>query len=386
MDHDIVIVGGGAIGLAFARALAGLGLRLAVIERQPLAALAAPQYDGREIALSQRSVRILDDLGVWGLLPPGSVAPLASAQVLNGGARRALVLDPLRNRGALGKMVSNQDLRRAIFAAVEGQEGIDWFGETSVERIEIEPACAVLTLGDGRTLRAPLVVAADGRLSATRQMLGIGAEMNALGRSMLVVKVGHEREHGHVATEWFDHGQTVAMLPLQERQSSFVLTLGDRAIRDLCALPPAGLAAELERRSKRRWGRITLLSEPFRYPLITTFAHRFAGPRAALIGDAAVGMHPVTAHGFNLGVQGQRTLARRLALVARRGGDLGDPRALRRYERQHRLLCRPVFDATNHIVSLYTDERPHARLLRGALLGLAARTSLPRTAIGAMLA
>lgn len=386
MDHDIVIVGGGAIGLAFARALAGLGLSLAVVERQPLAALAAPEYDGREIALSQRSVRILDDLGVWGLLSPGSVAPLASAHVLNGGSRRALVLDPLRSRGALGKMVSNQDLRRAIFAAVAGQEGIDWFGETSVERIEIEPACAALTLGDGRTLRTPLVVAADGRLSATRQMLGIGAEMNALGRSMLVVKVAHEREHGHVATEWFDHGQTVAMLPLQERRSSFVLTLGDRAIRELCALPPAALAAELERRSKRRWGRITLLSEPFRYPLITTFAHRFVGPRAALIGDAAVGMHPVTAHGFNLGVQGQRTLARQLALVARRGGDLGDPRALRRYERQHRLLCRPVFDATNDIVSIYTDERPHARLLRGALLGLAARTTLPRTAIGAMLA
>ncbi|ATY34710.1 hypothetical protein CVN68_17530 [Sphingomonas psychrotolerans] len=386
MDYDIAIVGGGPIGLAFARSLAGFGLKLAIIERQPLAALARPDYDGREIALSQRSVRILDDLGVRHLLPPGGVASLAAAHVLNGGAKRALVLDPARRRRELGKMVSNQDLRRALFEGVAGQDGLDWLVERDVEGIAFEPASAALSLNDGRTLRTPLVVAADGRLSQTRQAFGLGAEMNALGRSMLVVKVAHEHDHGQIATEWFDHGQTLALLPLQPRQSSFVLTLGDREIRELCALPPAALAAELERRSKRRWGSITLLSEPFRYPLVTTFAHRFVAPRAALIGDAAVGMHPVTAHGFNLGIQGQATLARQLAESARRGSDLGDLRPLRRYEQRHRLLCRPVFEATNHIVSLYTDERPHARALRGALLGLGARTRLPRTMIGTMLA
>jgi 2-polyprenyl-6-methoxyphenol hydroxylase-like FAD-dependent oxidoreductase len=104
------------------------------------------------------------------------------------------------------------------------------------------------------------------------------------------------------------------------------------------------------------------------YPLVGVYAHRFVGPRHALVGDAAVGMHPVTAHGFNFGLQSQQRLADLVTAAAQRGGDIGEADLLGRYERSHRLATRPLYEATNAIATLYNDSRLPARLLRGAAL------------------
>ena len=121
------------------------------------------------------------------------------------------------------------------------------------------------------------------------------------------------------------------------------------------------------------------------YPLVTTFAERFAVPGAVLMGDAAVGMHPVTAHGFNLGLAGAERLAREVRLALRRGADWSGNAVLGAYDRGHRRACRPLYMATNMIVRLYTDTRRPARAARHAAIRLGRRLPLVRSTVRAML-
>lgn len=384
MDCDIVIVGGGPAGLAFARSLAGSGLDVVLVEQQEAAALAQPAYDGREIALTWRSTAILRDLGIWSMLPAADVAPLRAARVQNGTSSFALAFEP-GDAGQLGWLVSNHRIRAALWAAVAGQPGLRLLTGCRVVEARGGIRGAVVRLASGEAIRARLVVAADSRFSPVRAMLGIGAAINPLGRSMLVCRVDHEQPHGGIATEWFGHGQTVALLPLNGNTASVALTLPTAAIDGLKALDDRALAVELTRRTGGRLGRLTLASTRAAYPLVTAWAHRFAGPGSALIGDAAVGMHPVTAHGFNLGLSGQALLAQQVRRAARRGGNPGAAPGLWHYEAGHRAAAAPLYAATNALVRLYTDERRAARFARTAMLRIGAGMPGVQSTVRAML-
>jgi ubiquinone biosynthesis UbiH/UbiF/VisC/COQ6 family hydroxylase len=386
MDCDVLIVGGGPAGLSLARSLADTPLKLVVVERQPEAAIAAPAYDGREIALTHRSIGTLKALGAWDLLSPDEISPLNEARVLNGASPFALSFETSNHGGGpLSLMVPNHRIREALYRTVRDQPNLTLLAGTGVAGLRTGPRAAEVTLDDGRTVSTRLLVAADSRFSGVREQLGIAAEINRLGRSMMVCRVAHEGDHHGVATEWFDHHQTMAMLPLNGRRSSAVLTLPAEAMERIAALDDAALGAELTRRYQGRLGRMTMDAPARVYPLATTYARHFAATRAALIGDAAVGMHPVTAHGFNLGLQSQATLARLVREAVERGGDIAAPALLRRYEITHRLASRPLYAATNFLVRLYTDERPGARLARHATLRVGSRLPLARQAITAML-
>lgn len=376
MDCDVIIVGAGPAGLALARSLADTGLDIVLVERQPLAAIADPRFDAREIALTHGSVDILTRLGAWDLIPEDEVSPLRAARVLNGGSPFVLDFDA-RGEGPLGWLVPNHRIRAALFDTVDGQDGLRMRTDVSVTEARTGRAAAELGLSDGTRLRARLLVAADSRLSAVRDALGISAEINRLGRSMLVCRVRHSRPHHGIATEWFDHHQTMAMLPLGEGMSSAVLTLPSDDIDRLTALGDAELGAELTARYAGRLGPMEVVGPRVAYPLVTTWSRHFAATRAVLIGDAAVGMHPVTAHGFNLGLRGADLLAR----LVRRGRDPGATPLLRAYERGHRGASWPLYAGTNLLVRLYTDETMPARAMRHAGLRLGAKLPFVRPGI-----
>ena len=386
MDTDILIVGGGPAGLSFARALSGSGLRLTLLERQSREALADPGYDGREIALTHRSIATLDDLGAWQPIGAEHKSPLRAAKVLNGGSPLALTFDTGdRPQEELGMLVPNQQIRRALFERVEDQEGLTILAGVSVASARSSRNGAEVTLGDGTVLTARLLVAADSRFSSIRQQLGIGAEMNRLGRAMLVCRVEHDREHDHVATEWFDVPHTIAMLPLNGRVSSAVVTLPQEEAERLASAGNEALGAAITAMYRARLGSMRVAGRPHVYPLVTTFARAFVAPSAALIGDTAVGMHPVTAHGFNLGLQSAVTLAKGIRSALRRGEDWADDPVLRAYERAHRTASRPIYTATNMIVRLYGDSRPAAQFARHAVLRLGRRLPLVKGAVRSML-
>jgi 2-polyprenyl-6-methoxyphenol hydroxylase-like FAD-dependent oxidoreductase len=201
MDHDIIVVGGGPAGLSFARAMAGSGLSIAVVEKQEGEALADPGYDGREIALTHRSIRMLADLGAWARLPAEEISVLKEARVLNGTSPLVLSFDTgSRPEHALGMLVSNHFIRRALVECVDGQENLRLITGVEVTGVSAEPKGAEVELSTGDRLTARLLIAADSRFSSVRKQLGIDAEMTPVGKAMLVCRVGHERDHGHVAT------------------------------------------------------------------------------------------------------------------------------------------------------------------------------------------
>lgn len=268
--------------------------------------------------------------------------------------------------------MSNHFIRRALFAATAAQAGLTIVAGAGMAAVATDRRGAVVTLDDGRTIRGRLLVGADSRFSAVREALRIPARVNRLGRTMLLARVTHDRDHRQIATEWFDRRQTVALLPLAGRRSSVVLTLSSDDAARVAALDPPALSDALTRRTDARLGTMRADGPVHTYPLATVWSGHLAGPRAALIGDAAVGMHPVTAHGFNLGLRGAATLGGLVRRAAARGGDIAAPLVLRRYEAEHRLVARPLFVATALIVRLFTDDRPAARIARPLVLRAAA--------------
>ncbi|SDI19350.1 5-demethoxyubiquinol-8 5-hydroxylase UbiM [Pseudomonas panipatensis] len=376
MQADIAIIGAGPAGLCLARSLSGQGLSIVLVERQARAALADPAEDGREIALTHASRGQLEKLGLWARIAAEDIAPLRDAQVLNGPSLFALRIEAgMAGAGQLGYLVPNQAIRRAAYAAVADCADVSLIEQRSLQAVQLGPERVRLSLSGDEVIHARLLVAADSRFSETRRLLGIGARMEDFGKTMLVCRMAHQQPHRQVAWEWFGYGQTLALLPLNGEQSSVVLTLPPREMAPLLQLDEEAFARDIERRFERRLGSMRLLGARHAYPLVGVFADRFAGPRSALIGDAAVGMHPVTAHGFNFGLQSQRRLAAEILAAQRRGEDIGGAAVLRRYALAQRLASWPLYQATSLIAGLYNDARPPARLLRNAGLRLA--QSLP---------
>lgn len=367
MPRTILIVGAGPAGLSLARSLAGSPHSVVLIEPQSRAALAAPPPDGREIALTLRSEKILAQLGAWAHIPDQEKFPLREARVRNGESPFALSIGSGRG-AALGHLVSNNLIRAALFKAVDGQSNVTLLSGRKVVEARTSAAGAEVALNDGTRLFADLLVTADTRFSQTRDQLGIAASVERFGQTMMVGRIAHTKSHQGVATEWFDHGRTVALLPLGERQSSLVLTLPDAEAQRVCELPDANLTALYQQYLGDEWGQVSLITRPTPYPLAMTYAQRFTGPRCALVGDAAVGMHPVTAHGFNFGLLS----AWRLARVIGQASDPGDPSRLRRYAIRHRAATMPLYHATLYLVGLFTDDRPLARPVRAGVLRLGA--------------
>lgn len=369
MQFDVVIVGGGPVGLAFAGSLSRTGLRVAVVEPQEQAALASPAFDGREIALTHRSQDILRRLGAWDHIPAAVPSSLREARVLNGGSPYALRFDTTgRDAAELGRLVPNHVIRQALFEALPAD--VTLLTGRRVAALETDAEGARIALADGQRMAAKLVVAADSRFSTVRRLAGIEAETLDFGKAMLVARLRHTLPHEHVATEWFDYGQTVAMLPLNGDVSSVVLTLPPAEIARLKDADGAEFSTEITRRYRERLGAMELISTRHTYPLVSVYARRFAGRRLALLGDAAVGMHPVTAHGFNFGLHGQDILARRIQAAVSEGRDFGAGPVLRGYEAEHRQATRGLYLATNATALLYTSDRLPARVLRGAALRL----------------
>ncbi|WP_198591818.1 FAD-dependent monooxygenase [Tsuneonella flava] len=372
MSHEtldnVIIVGAGPAGLALARSLADAPVRVTVLEYQPEATIADPRPDGREIALTLRSQGILSDLGVWPLIPQEEIHPLRGARVRDGGSSFAMAIDPTgQDGGQLGNLVPNHAIRRALYQSVSGQERLDLRTEQRVIGAAVTEGGAEVRLASGEILRGAMVVAADSRFSAVRGMLGIGARIHKTQRTMICMRVRHSGDPlGGKALEWFDRGRTVALLPLGPGLTSFVLTLPDAKAADFLAWPEACRESYARAILAGELGDIEAVEQPFAYPLTMTFSERFVRPRAALVGDAAVGMHPVTAHGFNFGLAGAWELGRVL-----RGGM---PRYARlvRYAIERQMATLPLYEATRHLVGLYTDDTPFARPVRKAVLRLGA--------------
>ena len=386
MQFDVAIIGAGPSGLCLARALSGCGLSIAVLERQQEAALENPAFDGREIALTHLSARLMRELGLWERIDPSDISPLRDARVFNGASLFAMNIDHRDGeQDELGYLISNALIRKAAYGAVKASPDITLLTGAEISGIYTDPQGAFISLKNGEAIEARLAIAADSRYSETRRAMGISASTHDFGKTMMVCAMEHEVPHQHTAWEWFDYGQTLALLPMNGMRSSVVVTLRPGEIQQLMGMPEEALNRAIETRFKHRLGAMRLISTRHAYPLVTVYADRFVGERFALAGDAAVGMHPVTAHGFNFGLRGAHTLATEIKAAHARGADIAAPALLDRYEQKHRFATRPLFLATHAIAKLYGNDTPPARLLRFASLRLGNSISPFKRAVAHML-
>ncbi|PJK07927.1 hypothetical protein CO610_07090 [Lysobacteraceae bacterium NML95-0200] len=373
MSWDIVVIGAGPVGLCFARALAGSGLRVAVLEQQPGSVLENPEDDGREIALTHRSHRLLHDYGLWPHIADENVATLRDAVVLDGDDEQGLLFSHRESgQSQLGWLVSNHAIRRAAWQALQAENAgnVEIIDNARVTHVEANAHGAKVRLADGREFAAELLVAADSRFSESRRALGIRADFLDFGRSMLLVRMRHEVPHDSVSWEWFRYGQTLALLPLHDANtSSVVLTLTRAELDALLAMDEDSFNADIARRFDGRLGQMQRISACRQYPLVGVYPERFYSTRFALIGDAAVGMHPVTAHGFNFGLLSVDALARRILDALQHGEPIWHEHLLADYDAEHRAATRPLYLATTLVARLYGDDRPPAKALRKLALG-----------------
>jgi ubiquinone biosynthesis UbiH/UbiF/VisC/COQ6 family hydroxylase len=383
---DIVIIGAGPAGLCFARALAETGLQIMVLERQTEATLAEPAFDGREIALTHYSAQLMRQLGLWERIDAQAISPLRDARVFNGSSLFSLNIGHNNTKQSeLGYLIANHLIRKAAYEVVKSSPNITLKTEVQVSNIQADVDNVLLTLANGETIQTKLLIGADSRFSETRRAMGIAADMHDFGKTMTVCVMEHPVSHEHTAWEWFDYGQTLALLPMNGSRSSVVITLPPDEMNRLMKLPDDDFNREVSARFKHRLGAMRLVSTRHAYPLVTVYSKRLVGQRFALIGDAAVGMHPVTAHGFNFGLKGIATLSAEIKAALASGKDIASNSLLLRFEQVHRRDTRPLFLATHAIAKVYGSDSPPARLLRAGALRIGNRITPFKRAVAGLL-
>ena len=330
---EAIVVGGGPAGLTAAIALAAGGLSTALVGRRP------DRPDNRTTALLGGSVTALETLGVWDLCA-GQSAPLKTMRIVDDTGRLWRAPEVKFEAGeidldAFGHNIVNRDLVAALerrAAALPNLKLID----DEVTAVEPDDDAVSVTARNGDTMRAALVIGADGRRSLCRTAAGIGVNEHAYKQVALTVILRHSRPHRDTSTEFHTPHGPFTLVPLPGLRSSLVWVLEPHRADEIVALDDATLAAEIERAAHSILGKIEL--EPGRglFPLSVVTAHCFGARRIALVGEAAHVIPPIGAQGLNLGLRDAATIGEMAVEAHRAGHDIGGGAVLAAYDKQRR--------------------------------------------------
>jgi 2-octaprenyl-6-methoxyphenol hydroxylase len=368
---DVVIGGGGFVGLSLGLALARGGLDVAVAD--PIPPPGPPQFDGRVSALSAASVRLLRALGVWDGLhayaQPIEAILVTDAKFGEAPSPFSLYFDRRELGAPLGFIVENRMLRQALFAAAARTPHLKLIAPAAA--VSLAPAAngIVAALSNGTELTARLAVAADGRASPLRTLMGIGVVRWAYKQNGIVATVHHQAPHKGTAYEHFLPSGPFAILPLTGNRSSLVWTEREDLAEEMMQLDEAAFDAEIARRFGMHLGATRAESARWSYPLHFHLARSYVNPRFALTGDAAHGIHPIAGQGLNLGLKDAAALADVVLDTVSLGLDPGGLVALQRYERWRRFDSFVMAAATDGLNRLFSNDIAPLRLLRDLGLG-----------------
>jgi 2-octaprenyl-6-methoxyphenol hydroxylase len=375
-QRSIVICGGAFAGLALALALRqGLGPDIPVIVADPALSL-RPSRDPRATAIVAACRRLFEALGVWEQVAPNA-QPMLDMVVTDSAladATRPVFLTfagEVEPGEPFAHMIENRHLIDALAARAEA-EGVD-LRATTVNSYQAGADGIDVALGDGSTIAASLLVAADGARSKLRERAGIATHGWEYDQSGIVVTVGHERDHQGRAEEHFLPAGPFAILPLTGKRSSLVWTETRKQAERIVALSEEEFHAELEQRFGLHLGEIKALDKPRAFPLGYFVARSFIADRLALVGDAAHVIHPIAGQGLNMGLKDVAALAEVVVDAARLGMDLGAPDVLERYQRWRRFDTMAMGVATNSLNLLFSNESKLLRAVRDIGLGLVDR-------------
>ena len=378
MDRaDVIIFGGGLVGLALASALDSSALSAIVVDPADPTPRSDAGFDGRTSAVSSSSMRMLETIGVAGHLAEAG-CPI----------RRIAVADGLKPGGLhfnsdddqpLGFMHENRNLRAALHARADAGKNVWLLWKSRVATVDRGDHGVVVALEDGRKLSAPLLVAADGRGSKTREAAGINIARWKYDHQAIVSVLRHERAHNHVAFEIFYPTGPFALLPMNDdkagHRSAIVWSVPEEDAAGWLSLNDEDFAAEAQAAMGGFLGKVEMLAPRSSFPLGFHHAAQITAQRLALIGDAAHAIHPIAGQGLNLGFRDVAALAEVLVEGARLGLDLGDNQLLDRYQRWRSLDALSVAFATDSLTRIYGIPGSTASAIRRFGMALVGRIS-----------
>ncbi len=355
--RDLIILGGGLVGMTLAMAAAKQGITSHVVDKADPAELTADGVDGRASAISTASWNLFTNIGLAERLEPLG-CPIAAIAVTDAMRPGRIDFKPEPHEGSLGRMFANRDIRLALFEAAAAEPAITWHSRAEVAARERGPHGVKVSLAGGEVLEASLLVGAEGRQSPTRQDAGLSVASWDYNHRAIVAGLFHEQPHGDVAWEIFYPAGPFALLPLLDtadgrHRSALVWTVAERDGKGVMALSDAAFIAEAHKRMGDIFGQLELAAPRMSYPLGFHHAGRIVTDRLALVGDAAHGIHPIAGQGLNLGLRDVGALVEVMAEGMRLGLEPGDAQVLARYERWRSLDIFSVAAMTDGITRLF---------------------------------
>ena len=355
--RDLLIVGGGLVGMTLALAAAKKGISSHVVDRADPADLTAEGFDGRASAVSTASWNLFTNIGLADELAPLGCA-IQTIAVTDGMKPGRLDFQPGENDGTLGRMYRNRDLRLALFKAARQQDLIAWHAPfTVVERHRGEHGVSA-TLADGTVLEASLMVAAEGRRSPTRDEAGLKLAQWDYHHRAIIAGLFHEKPHEGVAWEIFYPTGPFALLPLPDdeqgrHRSAMVWSVAEQDGAGMMALGERAFLAEVKKKMHGIYGEIEAHGPRSSYPLGFQHTARIVEQRLALVGDAAHGIHPIAGQGLNLGLRDVGALVEVLVEGMRLGLEPGEAQMLAKYEKWRAMDAFSVAFACDSLTRLF---------------------------------
>ncbi|HRB28804.1 MAG: UbiH/UbiF family hydroxylase [Nitrosomonas sp.] len=376
MKFDIVVVGGGLVGLCLAVALKESDFKIALIE--PHAPTSIPQdlsWDSRVYAISPGSADFLTQLGVWQLIANERITPVYDMAVF-GDDHCAQIDFSAYEIGLpqLAYIVENRQLQNSAWNTLKtANENMHIFSQKCTS-IEFLNSHVILQLENSNQLETALIVGADGINSWVRNQTDIRASKKSYQQIGVVANFETELSHRHIARQWFRRDGILAFLPLPEKRVSIVWSTSEQHAHQLCHLTPEELCHQVQEASFNQLGKMKLITPPVGFPLNSLHVEPLVKPRLVLIGDAAHGIHPLAGQGVNLGLRDTRELARVLNSQAAQS-DCGDYMMLRRYEITRKEDIVALEWVTDGLQKLFNNPNPTIARLRN--LGLEITNRLP---------
>jgi 2-octaprenyl-6-methoxyphenol hydroxylase len=376
MDRaDVIIFGGGLVGLALAAALDFSGISAIVVDPADPEPRKGAGFDGRTSAVSSSSMRMLGTIGVAEhLAEPG--CPIVQIAVADGLQPGGLHFEA-EDDEPLGWMHENRHLRGALEARAASGDSIWLMWKSRVTSVDRGEHGVIVALEDGRRLHAPLLIAADGRNSRTREDAGIRVARWRYDHQAIVSVLRHQRAHDNIAYEIFFPSGPFALLPMNDdsggHRSAIVWSVPNADAAGWLSLDDDDFAAEAEAAMGGFLGKVEMLAPRSSFPLGFHHAAQITAQRLALVGDAAHAIHPIAGQGLNLGFRDVAALAQVLVEGARLGLDLGDRQLLDRYQRWRSLDALSVAFATDSLTRIYGVPGKTASAVRRFGMGLVER-------------
>ncbi|NMP25488.1 FAD-dependent 2-octaprenylphenol hydroxylase [Rahnella sp. SAP-1] len=375
-SFDVVIAGGGMVGLALACSLQGSGLRIAVLEnRQPNDAPLPTIPAVRVSAINAASERLLQHIGAWDDIIAQRVNAYQGMEVWDHDSFGKIAFHSEEyGFSHLGHIIENQVIQRALWQRASQLSDITLLAPAQLKDVAWGENEAFITLDDQRLLSARLVVGADGAHSWLRQHADIPLTFWDYGHHALVATIRTQEAHQSVARQVFHGDGILAFLPLADAHlSSIVWSVSPLEAERLCALDNEEFNKILASTFDLRLGVCQVVSERQSFPLTGRYARSFAAQRLALIGDAAHTVHPLAGQGVNLGFMDAAELAFEIKRLQREGKDFGQHMYLRRFERKRKHSAAVMLAGMQGFRELFAGNNPAKKLLRDIGLTLADR-------------